>query len=302
MPCCQAPRDPLYVILPFFNHCGFKRRQQLFVEFVNRIRNTPGIRIIISEALGSVPLPKLPVWHHFTTETSHPMWIKENLVNLVISKLPDDWKYISWIDADVTFLNRNWVQDAISELHAYDIIQLFQTAVNLGPQGESLKIDKGFGYMHRDSGTPYTKTDRYGFWHPGYAWACTRKAFEQMNGLIDWAILGSGDRHMALALIGRVADSVPGNIHPSYKSLLEDYQKACKGLEVSYISGTILHHWHGSFEDRRYRERWEILTKNKFDPRTDISFTDKGVMRLTRTGLRLAKDLHDYFAGRREDS
>ena len=302
MPCCQAPQDPLYVVLTYFNFCGFKRRQQLFIEFVNRIINTPGIRVVISESLGPDPLPKLPVWHHFTTKTQHPMWIKENLVNLAISKLPDDWKYIAWIDADVTFLNKNWVQDAISELHAYDIIQLFQTAVNLGPQGESLKIDKGFGYMHRDSGTPYTKTDRYGFWHPGYAWACTRKAFEQMNGLIDWAILGSGDRHMALALIGRVADSVPGNIHPSYKSLLEDYQKACKGLEVSYITGTILHHWHGSFEDRKYRERWAILTKNKFDPRTDISFTDKGVMRLTRTGLRLAKDLQDYFAGRREDS
>jgi len=123
-----------------------------------------------------------------------------------------------------------------------------------------------------------------------------------MNGLIDWAILGSGDRHMALALIGRVADSAPGNIHTNYKSLLEDYQKACKGLEVSYISGTILHHWHGSFEDRRYKERWQILTKNNFDPRTDISFTDKGVMLLSRTGLRLTKDLHDYFTGRREDS
>jgi len=302
MPCCQAPQDPLYVVLPYFNFCGFKRRQQLFIEFVNRIRNTPGIRIIISEALGPEPLPKLPVWHHFTTETPHPIWIKENLVNVVISELPQDWKYIAWIDADVTFLNRNWVQDAIAELHTYDVIQLFQTSVNLGPQGESLKIDKGFGYMHRDSGTPYTKTDRYGFWHPGYAWACTRKAFEQMNGLIDWAILGSGDRHMALALIGRVADSAPGNIHTNYKSLLEDYQKACKGLEVSYISGTILHHWHGSFEDRRYKERWQILTKNNFDPRTDISFTDKGVMLLSRTGLRLTKDLHDYFTGRREDS
>jgi hypothetical protein len=174
--------------------------------------------------------------------------------------------------------------------------------VNLGPTGESLKIDRGFGYMHRDSGTPYTKTDKYGFWHPGYAWACTRKAFEQMNGLVDWAILGSGDRHMALAWIGRVKDSAPGNISPNYLNLLNDYQRACKGLEVSYVPGTILHHWHGRFEDRRYKERWEILTKNSFDPCLDISVSNSGVTCLTRRGLRLAKELQEYFTGRREDS
>ena len=304
MACCHATRvqDPLYVVLPYFNFCGFRRRRQLFIEFVNRIAKTRGIRIVVSEALGPEPLPDLPVWHHVKLQTTHPIWIKENLVNLGVSDFPHDWKYMAWVDADLTFLNVNWVRDTLNELESYDIVQLFQTAVNLGATGESLKIDKSFGYMHRDSGTPYTKTDRYGFWHPGYGWACTRKAFEQMNGLIDWAILGSGDRHMALAWIGRVKDSAPGNINQNYMSLLNNYQKVCKGLEVSYVPGTILHHWHGSFENRRYRERWEILTKNNFDPCLDISVSNSGVTCLTRRGLRLAKDLQEYFTGRREDS
>jgi hypothetical protein len=123
-----------------------------------------------------------------------------------------------------------------------------------------------------------------------------------MNGLIDWAIMGSGDRHMALAWIGRVKDSAPGTIHANYMTLLEDYQRACKGLKVSYVPGTILHHWHGRFEDRRYKERWEILTKNSFDPCLDISISNSGVTCLTRRGLRLTKELHEYFTGRREDS
>lgn len=303
MPCCRSTPDPLYVVLPYFNFCGFKRRRSLFIEFVNRIAKTQGIRIVVSEALGPDPLPDLPVWRHLKLQTTHPVWIKENLVNLAVTEFPEDWKYMAWVDADITFLNVNWVQDTLSELQSsYDIVQLFQTAVNLGPTGESLKIDKGFGYMHRDSGTPYTKTDRYGFWHPGYGWACTRKAFEQMNGLIDWAIMGSGDRHMALAWIGRVKDSAPGTIHANYMTLLEDYQRACKGLKVSYVPGTILHHWHGRFEDRRYKERWEILTKNSFDPCLDISISNSGVTCLTRRGLRLTKELQEYFTGRREDS
>ena len=300
---CRTPQDPLYIVIPYFNFCAFRRRRQLFIEFVNRISKTRGIRIVISEALGPDPLPRdLPVWHHLRLETPHPVWIKENLVNLGVCEFPEDWKYMAWVDADLTFLNVNWVKDTVAELQSYDIVQLFQTAVNLGPTGESLKIDKGFGYMHRDSGTPYTKSDRYGFWHPGYGWACTRKAFEQMNGLIDWAILGSGDRHMALAWIGRVKDSAPGTISPNYTSLLNDYQRACRGLEVSYVPGTILHHWHGRFEDRRYKERWDILTKNSFDPCLDISVTTSGVTCLTRRGLRLARELQEYFTGRREDS
>ena len=304
MPCCRSTPDPLYVVLPYFNFCGFKRRRSLFIEFVNRIVKTQGIRIVVSEALGPDPLPDvMPVWRHLKLQTTHPVWIKENLVNLAVTEFPEDWKYMAWVDADLTFLNVNWVQDTLSELQSsYDIVQLFQTAVNLGPTGESLKIDKGFGYMHRDSRTPYTKTDRYGFWHPGYGWACTRKAFEQMNGLIDWAIMGSGDRHMALAWIGRVKDSAPGTIHANYMTLLEDYQRACKGLKVSYVPGTILHHWHGRFEDRRYKERWEILTKNSFDPCLDISVSNSGVTCLTRRGLRLTKELQEYFTGRREDS
>jgi hypothetical protein len=299
--CLPGSRDALYVVLPYFNFCGFKKRRDLFVQFVYEMTKTRGIRVVVAEAKGSAPLPKLPVWCHFHVEVPHPIWVKENLINLAVGKFPKDWKFMAWIDADLTFLNQNWAQNAVCELQSYDVVQLFQTAVNLGPNGESLKIDKSFGYMLRDSGTPYTKTDRYGFWHPGYGWACTRKAFEKMHGLVDWAILGSGDRHMAMALIGRVADSAPGNIHPKYKYFLKNFEEDCKGLEVSYVPGTIIHHWHGKFENRRYKERWEILSKNNFDPELDVIFTPEGVLQLSRSGLRLMRDLNGYFLGRRED-
>jgi hypothetical protein len=243
----------------------------------------------------------MDIFDHLALETDSPIWLKENLINMAIRRLPKDWKYVAWVDADITFLNKNWVTDTVTELESYDIVQMFQTCVNLGSKNEALKIDKGFGYMHRDSGTPYVVSARYGFWHPGYAWACTRKAWLQMGGLIDWAILGSGDRHMSLAWIGRVKDSAPGTIHPTYRAWLEEYELMCKGLEVSYVEGTILHHWHGRLEDRKYRERWDILTKNKFNPMVDIGQTDSGLVQLSDSGRRLDKELLEYFVGRRED-
>lgn len=298
---CFGSRDTLYVILPYFNHCGFRRRRELFVQFVKRLSTVCGIKVIVSELLGSEPLPCLPVYQHLKFKSTYPLWMKENLINRAVERLPRDWKYMAWIDADISFLNKTWVQDTLDELKTHDIIQMFQTCVNLGPRKEAIKIDKSFGYMFKDSGTPWVSTDKYGFWHPGYAWACTRKAYTQMEGLIEWAILGSADRHMAFALMGRAESSAPGNVHENYKRLLRDFQRLCTGLTLSYIPGTILHHWHGSLANRKYRERWDILTRHQFDPLSDIR-THKGLVVLTKKGLRIQENLLDYFIGRKEDS
>jgi hypothetical protein len=291
------------VVLPYFNFCGFKRRRELFIKFVDWLKWRCGIRVVVSEAIGPCPLPCLPVWRHLKFPTQNRVWLKENLINLAVNQLPADWQYVAWVDADLTFLNANWVRDTIKALGtSADVVQMWQTAVNFGPNCEALKIDKSFAYMHKASGTPWVPNDRYGHWHPGYAWACTKQAWTQMDGLIDWAILGSGDRHMAMALAGRALQSAPGNIHTNYKALLEEYQRMCTGLRISWVPGTILHHWHGSFENRRYKERWEILTRNKFDPFKDVRMTSDGQVALTRPGLRLVRELDEYFLGRKEDS
>ena len=221
---------------------------------------------------------------------------------MAVKSLPRYWKYMAWIDADLEFLNTNWVEDTIKELQDADVVQMWRTAVNLGPHEEALKIDKSFAYMFVGSGTKWSPTDKYGFWHPGYAWACTRHAFTKMGGLPDWAILGSGDRHLAMSLAGLGQTSCPGTIHENYKMMLRLYERGLKNFKVSWVDGTIIHFWHGSFADRRYKERWDILIKNAFDPFEDIGYTDEGIVQLTEKGRRFEKFLDDYFTGRREDS
>ena len=297
----QRP-DTLYVVLPYFNFCGFKRRRELFIQFVERYTKTPGLRLVVVEAMGPAPLGRLSVHEHIRLTSDSRVWLKENLINTGVKSLPNDWKYVAWIDADLEFLNSNWVQDTIKELQDADMVQMWHTAVNLGTHEEALKIDKSFAYMFVGSGTPWTPSDKYGFWHPGYAWACTRHAFTKMGGLPDWAILGSGDRHLAMSLAGLGQTSCPGTIHENYKMMLKLYEKSLKNFKVSWVDGTIIHFWHGSFADRRYKERWDILIKNAFDPFDDIGYTDEGLVQLTDKGRRFEKFLDDYFTGRREDS
>lgn len=298
---CPCPKT-LHVVLPYFNYCGYRRRRELFVQFVQEYSKIKGVELTVIEIPGPVPLPRLPVARHFKYPSIHPIWIKENLINIAVARLPKNWTHVAWIDADIEFTNKNWVQDTLEALDTVDVVQMWHTAVNLGPLGEAFKTDKSFGYMAKGSGTPWVPNDKYGFWHPGYAWACTRAAWTRLGGLPDWAILGSGDRHLAMALIGRALASAPGNIHDGYKMFLREYQACCSGLRLGWVPGTIIHYWHGSLESRRYRERWEILTKNNFNPVLDLDQEPNGTLHLSETGLRLVPFLREYFIGRQEDS
>jgi hypothetical protein len=46
-PIVCGPQDILYVVLPYFNYCGFKRRQELFIKFVHEIQNVKGVRWLL---------------------------------------------------------------------------------------------------------------------------------------------------------------------------------------------------------------------------------------------------------------
>ena len=85
---CFSGDEPLYVILPYFNFCGFKSRRRLFLDFIERNKNMKGVRFVVSEVVGPTPLPTLPVWKHIKTTTKCQMWLKENIINMASMHLP----------------------------------------------------------------------------------------------------------------------------------------------------------------------------------------------------------------------
>lgn len=305
--------DVLYCIIPYFNYCKTEKRRKLFLEFIERYKNIDNLKIIVAEACYVDHEFDLPeeidgIFQHDAYYIKHMIWIKENLIINTMNKLPSDWKYVAWIDADITFLNTNWVNDTINELNKNNIIQLFQSVINLGPNGETIKLDQGFVNKYKTGGKEYNKLHKYGFWHPGYAWAMNRDIYNKFiaknsKPLIDFGILGSGDHHMSLAYIGLAEISYPNNISDEYKMKVNKYQKISKeiGVSLGFINGTIIHHWHGSLKNRKYVERWKILTSNQFDPDTDIRYTNN-IIEFTEYGKRFIEPIIEYFNGRQEDS
>lgn len=304
----------LYCIIPYFNFVNSKKRKQLFLDFINRYNKIHNLKIFVIEAALINTEFDLPndiegIHNYVGIYINNMIWIKENLINIALKQLPSDWNYCVWIDADITFLNNNWVNESINQLQKNDIIQLFESAINLGPTGECFKLDQGFVKQYLTSNKEYDKTHKYGYWHPGYAWGINKNVYNKFvaknfSPLPDFPILGSGDHHMSLSFIDKADISYPNNISDEYKEKVLNYQKVCKknGISLGYVNGTIIHHWHGSLKNRKYVERWQILAKNNYNPYTDIKYNHLGIIEFTEEGSRLIQPIIEYFNQRNEDS
>ena len=199
----------LYVILNYSNFSNSKRRKELFYEFLERMKILIGIRIVIVEATATkfdLPIHIKGVFMHLRYKVKHYFWSKENFLNVAISKLPSEWEFVSWIDTDISFTNKNWVNDTINELKKSDVVQLFKDYQFLDEQDKPFFIGFSLGSMHhfKEQEWNYLFNHGYDFRHPGYAWAITRYAYDQVGGLFDEDILGSGDSLNSIPFIHKI--------------------------------------------------------------------------------------------------
>jgi hypothetical protein len=299
--------DKLHVIAVISNPCLFARRYILMKEFINRLEleETNVVLYVVELAYGSQRflITDKKNKRHLQLRCAVPLWHKENMINLGIRKLlPPDWKAVAWIDADIEFENPTWAMDTLKILNGTkDLVQLFSHAVDMSPTGEAMRIFTSWGYQYNKQ-LPYSK-DPLNFWHPGYAWACTRKMYERMGGLYDKGILGSSDHIMALAFFqkSRISGLHPDN-SADYKDSVLEFQRKIKNIRVGYVPGIIRHYYHGSKANRQYGERWKILVKYQYSPDIHITYDKNGVLVPTSECPKgLLDDILAYFRERNED-
>ncbi|MCE0742841.1 hypothetical protein LWC05_02900 [Acetobacter sicerae] len=241
---------------------------------------------------------------HVGVRANSLVWTKERCLNIGISRLPQDWRYVAWIDSDIFFRRKDWAQETVEALQLFDVVQPWSDCYDLGPNGEHMQLHRSFCRMWMD-GERIRQGGAYRFAHPGYAWAATRRALEAVGGLLDIGALGSGDHHMALGLIGRAQESYPGNISDSYKRHVLRWQKRAMAAingHIGALDGSIEHHFHGSKTNRAYQSRWEILTRNAFDPDEDLKRNIWETWELAGNKPQLKREMDRYFRARNEDA
>jgi len=296
----------LNVIIVISNPCLYAKRYILCKEFMKRFEEEedninlyvvemiyPGQRFIITNKNNK---------NHLQLKTENAIWHKENMVNLGIKYLlPSNWKAFAWIDADIEFENNSWATDTLKILNgSKDVVQIFSHAVDMDKEKNNLNFFNGFGYSFSKQKKYTTKGSNY--WHPGFAWAMTRKAYEKIGGIFDKGVLGSGDNLMALAFINKVESTLNMDYHVDYKNIILDFQKNARKLRLGYTPGVIRHYYHGSKQNRKYTDRWKILIKHQFSPLEHLKYDKTGIIMPNDSfSNEFKEDIMNYFRERKED-
>jgi hypothetical protein len=297
--------DVLHVVAVISNPCLFAKRYLLLHEFRKRMERERNVVLYIVElAYGDQEFMVTSSGNprHLQLRTDTPLWHKENMINLGVRRLlPTDWRAFAWIDADLEFDSDTWATDTLKLLNgAFDIVQLFSHAVDMDESGGGMRVFNSAGYNVARN-RPYCGSgpDQ---WHPGFAWAMTRRAFERVGGLYDQAILGSGDNLMMLSLIGAPLKGLNTASSDDYKSSVAEYGKRMQTLRFGYTPGVIRHYFHGSKKNRKYQERWMILVEHDYRPSEYCMYDEQGLITPTSSFPDALKhDIFQYFAQRNED-
>lgn len=235
------------------------------------------------------------------------LWEKEALINHGVLRIANpNWMQVCWLDSDVHFVRPNWVGECIHKLQHYAFLQMFTHARDLDPSYVELPEDyphangPGFVYAWQESGlTPDDRVppkkkkgkksngDYYGkypgrVW-PGLAWACTRQAWDDVGGLLDVAIWGGGDWHMAHALVEKTEGMMRNDLHHDYQKIVMQWYWRCHThirRNVGAMSGSIFHHWHGKKAQRGYNVKHQLLAKLGFDPLRHLKRDSQGLWQL----------------------
>ena len=270
------------IISCYFNPTGSKYRKKVFDQYYETIKHLD--HRIIECIIGDGPSELTQVKNLEIVRTDHVLWHKESLLNKLIFSLPEKYKYVFWIDADVIFSNKNWLVDGCKELETYQVVQPFEYCVHLDKdqvepdsgtrlflenefawtspkQASKYKIWRSFG-ANVITNPQYARNNDYDIHgHVGFAWGARLDYLKSIGGLFDKALVGGADHIMAHAFIGQIPCEC---ITKSFGDLreIEDWSKSAfynTGGSIlsgiSYAQGNLYHLWHGDIEKRQYLKR-----------------------------------------------
>jgi hypothetical protein len=279
--------DELHFITCFFNPLKWRSRRENFERFYESLRRLTNNVHVVECTYGDAE-PEIDVERsHQVRVTGAYLWIKENLLNVALRRLPASCRYVAWLDSDVLFENERLIEDTIDALRRWKLVQLFTRAHHLLPDGQIESTLPGFGWGHLQNVIPHQTH------HEGFAWAIRRECLEKFGGLFEYAILGGGDAFMAGSAVGRLQQQylrvyfgLPHRIietpfHPEYLEVLRRegarWREEIDG-SVGCVPGDVRHLWHGPLNRRYYRERRLMLARHQFNPNHDLRRNAEGVL------------------------
>ena len=305
----------LWGITSFFNPAGYKSRLSNYRLFRSRLK-VP-LAVVELSFTGKFELQDADAEILIQISGGDVMWQKERLLNIALGALPTECDIVAWVDCDVIFASDDWPERARRALKTSPIVQLFSERCNLvagavddSPGLSSVEM-KVLGAAYKFVTGTLRLEDMcmpgsllLGLCTNGLAWASSRRLL-QKHGFYDARIIGSGDKSIACAAIGKFEYAEQAGDMNSYQR--EHYRTwaypffADTHGTIGCVQGRIFHLWHGDLRDRQYEQRHLNFKRFEFDPYKDIALDSNCVWRWNSDKPEMHEFMIRYFGLRRED-
>lgn len=236
----------------------------------------------------------------FHYKTDDYMFYKENLINLVEARIPDEYTKICNIDADIFFSNPDWYNMVSNILESVNVCQPFNIANWLNIENNNCILTRQNCFIDKHNG------------HPGFAWAFTRQFFKLCR-LPDFCVTGSGDLCFYRLIVNNVGltDQYFKYLVPSMNNYIKSFNVLAKNsntfITFGYVNQYVYHLYHGSLRNRKYDDRHEDII-DRLKQFNVISIED--MIDYDSNGIRcwkppykeeMNKHIKKYLCGRNDD-
>lgn len=288
------------VCLAFYAPCDYELPKRHLGRTLEWLAGE-GVPAVLAQVVqpGQQPQPVPSGVASLVYESADVMFYKENLWNLAARSTDADT--LLFLDSDIVFRCPDVIEQTAALLDRCDICQPFGTAVWHDRDGRVINARRSSAFAISRGYEPSSK-----FYHPGFSWAMTRRAFDFLGGLYDCHPLGGGDIAFAYSLDLRWAcvdlrQRTPHDAHfaasPSYGMYRMRAANLC--LRVGCLEQVdVIHQWHGDAGDRQYCSRGTYLPLEA-GQEYPLRYRDDGLLEWTDAAA--SEAVRRYFLSRRED-
>ena len=279
--------------------------------------------------------PQLPDSPYITRiHSDSVLWHKESLINNIVKQLPDQFKYVFWVDADVLFTNQNWLVEGVEQLKKVKIIQPFEYCVHLERNQIRPRFDmdearenvlfaktKGFKpkpkpndrriwrsfcsniarhnefISHAGPDCNSENYDEHG--HVGFAWGARRELLEACP-LFDHALVGGADHIVAHAAAGHIphkciANGFGDNIDEVIAWSKQFYAEICRGYGNRPSPDSVIGYVPG---DLYHIWHGDIASRQYLKRVKEFTHESKGIKERDKNGLHKVSKGQDRYVRR----
>jgi hypothetical protein len=242
----RPKRSDIAVVVGFFSPAGFLTPIHNARRVLADLRGA-GIPVFLTELLYPGQSPQL-TGHAQILSAASPMFHCENIWNLTLRLIPQQYSKLIFLDADIRFSLPDWLDRSSAVLDEADVMQPMDWC-DWG-SGRAGKISTAAAFL-RGMSIDLTRS------HPGFAFGARREWVERSGGLFSRGPLGGSDT-VRWAGILRATHILQRGLHADLKSLAIKHVADSSPASVGVAEGcAAMHMPHGLAANRQYSKRYE---------------------------------------------